>query len=189
MKSISIRVTSIVLAFISAVSSLILMMEKIELWKNPDYIPSCSWNPLFSCQGPMNSWQSSALFIPNPIIGIIGYTILIMVLVLSLQAKLPKWVWGGYLFGVTSSLGYLTWLQFQTIYDIKALCIYCMVVWACAIPLFWLAVKGFIDTHYSKTRWSIISRLTPALITAHYLTLATLIYLQFMDFFHFLLGI
>lgn len=189
MNSLKLKIVSLVLTVIAAVSSFILMMEEIELWQNPDYIPSCSWNILFSCQGPMESWQATALIVPNPLLGIIGYTILAMVLIISLQTKLPNWVWVGYFIGVSSSLVYLTWLQQATIYEIGALCIYCMIVWACAIPLFWLSVKGFIDTHWAETKLNIISKLTPTVITVHYMVLLLLIYIQFQDFWLFLFGV
>lgn len=190
MESVKLRVTSLILAIIAAISSLILMMEKIELWKNPDYVPSCTWNILFSCQGPMESWQASTFVIPNPILGMVGYTIMIMVLVLSFTTELPKWVWGAYLAGAGVSLAYLTWLQYATVFDIKALCIYCMVVWACAIPIFWLGTKGYIDAYsYNGKVTSFISRLTPALIITHFGIIILVIYLQFQDFWLFLIGV
>ena len=33
--------------------------------------------------------------------------------------------------------GFVTWLQYETIFRIHALCPYCMVVWTVTIPMFW----------------------------------------------------
>ena len=189
MKSKKFIFSSIGLAIIAFIAATVLMMEKIELWKNPNYIPSCSWNPLFSCQGPMNSWQSAALVIPNPMIGMVGFGIVIAILILSLTTTFPKWVWSAYTIGVASAFGYIVWLMTQSLYDIKALCIYCMIVWATLIALVWLTLSNYIQSYYAKTWLRIIPRLTPALIIATYGTFILLIYVQFHDFFNLILGL
>ncbi|MEH3068908.1 MAG: hypothetical protein PGN15_13025 [Aeromicrobium erythreum] len=38
--------------------------------------------------------------------------------------------------GVLFGIGFVTWLQYQSIYDIGKLCPWCMVVWTFMIPLF-----------------------------------------------------
>jgi len=39
--------------------------------------------------------------------------------------------------GVTFGVLFVHWLMFQSLYEIGALCPYCMVVWAVMIPIFW----------------------------------------------------
>lgn len=144
-------------SLLGVIASTILLMEKIELWKNPDYIPSCSWNPLFSCQGPMMSWQSSALFgLPNPLIGAVGFAVAGVVALLLALSSSPAWLRKVWWVGNTAALGYVFWLMSQSLWDIQALCIYCMVVWAVTIALFWVSTAVVADgdgSAGSSGRW------------------------------------
>jgi len=184
MKSKTFIFSSIILAIISLVSATILTLEKIQLWKDPSYVPSCSWNPLFSCQGPMNSWQSSLFVIPNPLIGMMGFAMVITILIISLSVTFPKKIWGLYLIGIALAFIFIIWLMFQTLYVIGALCIYCMVVWAALIPLFWVTAAAFVKEYYSKSKLMIISNMLPSFIIITYGIFIALIYTQFHTFFN-----
>ena len=186
LQSKSYLVTVLILAAIGLASAFQLMMEKIELWKNPAYIPSCSFNPLFSCQGPMQSWQSSVFFgIPNPLIGIVAFTILILVAITAFTIKLPKWYWTLWLGGITLAYGFIWWLISQSLYDIGALCIYCMIVWTVVTPLFWVTLTTYLKTFYSEKKWvGYFYGARWAIVIANYGAIALMIYLQFADFFN-----
>lgn len=176
------------LALISLAAAVQLLLEKIELWKNPDYVPSCSWNPLFSCQGPMESWQASVFIIPNPVIGIVGFSFVILLAFTAFFVQFPKWYWGLFAGGVTFAYGLVSWLITQSLYDIQALCIYCMIVWACVIPMFWLTWAEFFKTFYEEKKQAIyFDKLKWAIIIANYFIVMLMIYLQFTDFFVFLI--
>ncbi len=59
------------------------------------------------------------------------------------RVKLPTFVWGGLQAGVIFGIGFVTWLQYQSIYDIHGLCPYCMVVWSITIPIFiWVTARN-----------------------------------------------
>ena len=189
MKSKPYLITSIVFGVISLISAIILTLEEIALWKNPNYVPSCSWNPLFSCQGPMQSWQAHVFVMPNPIIGIVGFSFLIFMGIMGLLMKMPKWFWTLHAIGITLATIFIGWLISQTIYDIKALCIYCMIVWSCMIPLFWMTVSRYFLDYYPNSKLVAIERIKIPLIVASYCAVAVMIYAQFHDFFDFLLGI
>ena len=47
-------------------------VEKIEILINPDYVPSCSLNPVLSCGSVMITPQASAFGFPNSLIGYRG---------------------------------------------------------------------------------------------------------------------
>jgi len=189
MKSKTFTFSSIGLALIALISATTLTLEEIKLWKNPHYVLSCSWNPLFSCQGPMQSAQAHTFIIPNPILGMIGFTLTIAILILSRMTELPRKVWIGYLIGVTFAMSYCMWLMTQTLYEIHALCIYCIIVWACVIPLFWIGIGKFIETYYPDSKVMIIANFRPAIIITHYGIVALMVYLQFHTFFNQLLGL
>jgi hypothetical protein len=51
-------------------------------------------------------------------------------------ATFKRWFWLGLQTGVTFGALFVTWLQYQSIYQIGALCPFCMVVWSVMIPIF-----------------------------------------------------
>ena len=52
-------------------------------------------------------------------------------------AKFAAWFWRVFFAGHVLALVFVTWLFFVAVFDIGALCPYCMVAWAATIPLFW----------------------------------------------------
>ena len=117
-------------------ASFALTVEKIELLINPKYVPSCNFNPVLSCGSIMVTRQASAFGFPNPLIGIMSFTLVVVtgVLVWS-KVRIPQWYWVGLLIGTTLGAVFVHWLIFQSLYRIGALCPYCMVVWAMTITL------------------------------------------------------
>lgn len=178
------------LSLISFIASIILTFEKIEVWKDPNYVTACSWNPVFSCQGPITSWQSSVFVLPNPIIGILGFGLLLALTGMTLFIDLPKWWYKFWVAGTTVSVVFIGWLISQSLYDINALCIYCMCVWACVIAIAWLSWKEYANRFHEGTTFSyMMNNLVIPGILVCYLTIATMIYFQFQDFFNMMLGI
>lgn len=94
----------------------------------------------------MTSRQAGAFGIPNEIIGLPGYAILATVgAALLAGATFKRWFWRLINAGLLFAVGFLTWLQFQTLYRIGALCLFCMVLWAVTIPMFWYTSLYNID--------------------------------------------
>lgn len=122
---------------IGLLSAVILTIEKVHLLKNPSAALSCDLNPIIACGSVINTPQASAFGFPNPLIGIAGFAIVVTVgMALLAGAAFKRWFWlglqGGTLFGAL----FVTWLQYQSIYNIGALCPYCMVVWVVTIAIF-----------------------------------------------------
>lgn len=171
-------IISMVLVAISFVSATILTIEKLEVLADPTHIPSCSINPLLSCSPVMASWQAALFGIPNPIVGMIGFAVAFTLLLVSLYVTLPKWMNIAYFVGVALATVFIGWLISQSLFSIGALCIYCMIVWACIIPLFWITfAQTFRDT---KLRW-LKDWLIPVII-ASYVTVLLLIFVAFQDY-------
>jgi uncharacterized membrane protein len=123
---------------IGLIASLMLTIEIFDRLKNPHFIPVCNLNPILSCTSVADSQQSHAFGFPNYFIGIAGYAAVATIgCVLLAGAKLSRWFWRLTETGLLFATAFLTWLQFQTLYRIGALCIFCMIVWACTIPIFW----------------------------------------------------
>lgn len=118
------------------VASMTLTVEKIDLLLNPAYVPTCNINPILSCGSVMVTPQASVLGFPNPLLGLVGFTVVVVTGVLAVaKVALPQWYWIGLTVGVLAGSAFVHWLIFQSLYRIGALCPYCMVVWVVTISL------------------------------------------------------
>jgi uncharacterized membrane protein len=116
----------------------ILTVEKIQLLKHPNTALACDINPIVACGAVINTPQASAFGFPNPIIGLVGFGIVAAIGAgLLAGASFKRWYWIGLQGGVTFAIAFITWLQFQSIFRIHALCPFCIVVWSITIPIFW----------------------------------------------------
>ena len=148
-------------------AALTLTIEKIEILINPDYVPSCSINPVLSCGSVMITPQASAFGFPNPLIGIVSFSVVLVTGVLALaKVALPRWYWAGLAAGTLMGAAFVHWLIFQSLYRIGALCPYCMVVWAVTIPLLVVAASIALQPQHSSSalvralytwRWSVVA--------------------------------
>jgi uncharacterized membrane protein len=121
---------------IGLVASMALTVEKFRILADPHYVPPCNINPIVSCGSVMTTPQASLLGFPNPLLGIIGFTVVVVTGVLAVaKVPLPQWYWIGLTVGTLIGATLVHWLIFQSLYRIGALCPYCMVVWAVSIPL------------------------------------------------------
>lgn len=115
-----------------------LTLDKLALLEDPDYRPSCTLDATVSCTSVMQSDQAAAFGFPNPLIGLVAFPVVVTVGVAVLaRARLPRWFWLGMQAGTLFGVGFVHWLITQSLYDIGALCPYCLVVWAVTIPVFW----------------------------------------------------
>jgi uncharacterized membrane protein len=128
---------------VGLLASMTLTVEKIDILLNPSYVPSCNLNPIISCGSVMVTPQASVLGFPNTLLGIVAFTVVLVVGVLAVaKVSLPQWFWIGLTAGIFVGAVFVHWLIFQSLYRIGALCPYCMVVWATTITL--LVVVGSI---------------------------------------------
>ncbi|PJE95032.1 hypothetical protein CUT44_25610 [Streptomyces carminius] len=99
---------------------------------------ACNLNPVVSCADVMESAQAEVFGFPNPMLGMAAYAIVIGVgMSLLAGARFPRWYWltmnAGMLFGV----GFCTWLMYQSLYEIGALCLWCNLAWVATLLMFW----------------------------------------------------
>ena len=152
---------------IGLAAAVTLTVEKIEILINPDYVPSCSINPVLSCGSVMITPQASAFGFPNPLIGIVSFTVVLVTGVLALaKVNMPRWYWAGLAAGTLLGTAFVHWLIFQSLYRIGALCPYCMVVWAVTVPLLVVAASLAVQPQNSDNavlrtlytwRWSLVT--------------------------------
>ena len=129
----------LVTGVIGWVASAILVLERLQLYKDPGHVTSCDINPWVSCGQVMGTWQSELFGFPNPLIGIVAFAVVITTAMTILAgARLGRWYWAGLQVGVTLGAVFVIWLWSQALFAIYILCLYCMIVWAAMIPLFLL---------------------------------------------------
>jgi len=122
---------------IALIASIMLATEVFQHLKKPVYVPVCNLNPIFSCTSVADSAQAHAFGFPNYFIGIAGYAVVATVGAAMLAgAQFKRWFWQLFNVGMLFAVGFLTWLQFQTLYRIGALCLFCMITWLVTIPAF-----------------------------------------------------
>lgn len=116
-----------------------LTLEKFKSYVSPEEGASCDFSVIVQCSANLASDQGAVFGFPNPVLGLIMWPFVLASAVLVLFAvKLPKFWWYGFFAGVTFALGFVTWLQYQSIMVLGTLCPWCMVTWIAVIPT-WLA--------------------------------------------------
>ncbi len=125
-------------ALIGLAASAVLTFDKLRILEDPSYVPSCNINPVISCGSVMRTEQAEVFGFPNPLLGLAAFGALAAVGAgLLAGAAYRRWFWLGLQAGTLFGLGFVHWLIGQALYDIGALCPYCMAVWATVVALFW----------------------------------------------------
>ncbi|HWZ66116.1 MAG TPA: vitamin K epoxide reductase family protein [Patescibacteria group bacterium] len=118
--------------------SLILVYDQVKIWQNPSYQPTCSLNPVVSCGSVISSNTGHIFGMPAPFLGLLTFPILITLgLMLVRGVRFKKQVWllieagsaGGFLFA--------TWLFFISVYQVNALCPFCIVTDVVVFTALW----------------------------------------------------
>lgn len=125
---------------VGLVGSAALAIERYLTLVNPDHRPSCSINGLLTCSPAMASPAGSLLGFPNPYLGLGAFSVVMTVGVVLLVAPgvaLPRWFWRAFLAVATAGTGLVVFLVWTSVVELRALCPYCMVVWAATLPVWW----------------------------------------------------
>lgn len=192
MKSTQYRSTPWVILFsgiIGLLAAFTLTQDKIAILSDPNYVPSCNINPVLSCGSVIVTEQASVFGFPNPIIGLISFSVVITLAVLLIsRVVLPGWVWLGLNLGALLGMVFAGWLIFQSLYVIGALCPWCMVAWTGTILIFWLTTAenakagrftrsgnpGVVSDVFASLRW--------VLTGSTFVVIIGLIFINWMDF-------
>lgn len=130
--------TLLATGLVGLVAAFVLAVERFRLLENPFYVPSCSLGEVLSCTSVMQSDQATAFGVPNPFLGLVGFSVVAATgLAVLAGGRLAEWYWLGLGAGLTAAVAFVHWLIWQTLYRIGALCPYCMVVWVAVIVAFW----------------------------------------------------
>jgi uncharacterized membrane protein len=176
----------VVSGLIGLVAAIELIIQKISVLSDPGFVPNCDINPVLSCGSVINTEQASLFGFPNPVLGVIGFTIVIMFgALLFAGLDLPRSMWLGLNIGALAGMIFVIWLVSQSLYVIGALCPWCMVVWAVTIPIFWQVTTDNLASgrmSLGKSLAEIIVALKWILVGASYLIIMALIFVRWQDF-------
>lgn len=129
----------VLVGLVGLTAAFALTIEKIHKLTNPDEAASCDYSVIVQCGKNLASWQGSLLGFPNPLIGLMAWSVVITIGVSILAgARYPNWFWRGLNIGALGALGFVIWLFSQSVFVLGTLCPWCMVTWISAIPLFWV---------------------------------------------------
>ncbi|MEV6399608.1 vitamin K epoxide reductase family protein, partial [Streptomyces sp. NPDC051907] len=115
----------------------VITLDKFKLLEDPNFTPGCSLNPVVSCGSIMKSEQAAVFGFPNPMLGLAAYAAVVAVGAgLLAGARYRRWFWLGLNAGTAFGVGFCTWLQYQSLYSINALCLWCSLAWVATIVMF-----------------------------------------------------
>lgn len=141
----------IVCGSVGVYCSFILSQDKVRLLEHPGTHLSCSIDPILSCGSVISSVQGHAFGFPNPFLGLAGFAAVVTVGVTLLAgATFKRWFWLLMEAGLVFALGFIHWLFYQSVYEIGALCLYCMAVWTITITSFWYVTLYNIDQKHIR---------------------------------------
>lgn len=126
----------LLLGAIGLYAAFALTVDKIKILQDPDFVPGCDLNPVLSCGSVMRTEQAEVFGFPNPLLGLVGFGIVVAVGALLATGSRPATgVLVGLAVGSLAGATFVHWLAFQSLYRIGALCPWCLVVWSVTIPI------------------------------------------------------
>jgi uncharacterized membrane protein len=163
-----------VLGLAGLVASFALSVERVRQVANPNYVPSCSINSLLTCSPAMGSSQGALFGFPNAFIGLVAFPVVVVFgLALLARVELPRWMWTGMVVGASLGAVLVHFLIGTSLFALRALCPWCLLVWVSTIPIWWYAVVHVVSTRRAAS-WLVRNRLV-VLITWFALLLALIL--------------
>lgn len=141
----------VVAGVIGIVCSLFLTYDQIQIWKNPNYIPACSLNPIVSCGSVIDSKQGEIFNIPAPFFGLLAFPALATVgATMIAGAKFKRWFWQLTELAGIGGIAFALWLFWLSLYRVHALCPFCLTVDATVYIMVWyLTLYNISEGHIS----------------------------------------
>jgi len=128
------------------IASFILTIDKFKVLKDAGFTPSCNINASINCKSVMLSDQAEVFGFPNSLIGIATFAMMVLVSVaLFMGIRFPKLFWQLLLTGTLLAVVFCHWLAFQTIFEIGALCPYCMVAWVATLLVLSVSLRELLS--------------------------------------------
>lgn len=182
--------TMLIFGVFGLISALVLTVEKFRLLEEPDAVLSCSFNIVLNCSTVMQTWQASVFGFPNSLIGLMAFTIVIVIAVLGLgKVAFPRWFMIASQIGIFLGALFAYWLFFSSVYVIQVLCPWCLVV-TFSMTMLLAAITYYnlrentlqLSKTASRKVMSFLDKGYGTLVTASWLVILTaLVFLKFGD--------
>lgn len=144
---------------------------------------------MLSCGSVIITPQAEAFGFPNPILGLIGFTVALTIgVIVAAGVSLPRWIWLALNGGALLGFAFVQWLIWQSLYSIGALCPWCMVVWTVTAPIVvWVTAANLAAGRMpAPETWQptlkALASLRSYVLAGWYLVVLGLIFLRWQDF-------
>ncbi|MFD1826490.1 MULTISPECIES: vitamin K epoxide reductase family protein [Mumia] len=125
----AIWVVMLLSSIVSLVASFVLAVEAITLAENPSAELGCDINAVLSCGTVASSWQASVFGFPNAFLGLIAEPVVITIAVAALSGvRFKRWFMLAAQLFYTLGLALAYWLFYQAMFNIGALCPWCLLI-------------------------------------------------------------
>lgn len=116
-------------ALLSLTASFVLSVDALKLAGDPAASLSCNINAVLSCGAVGASWQAHLFGFPNAFLGLIAEPVVITIAVASLGGvRFPRWFMFAAQVVYTLGVIFAYWLFYQSMFNIGALCPWCLLV-------------------------------------------------------------
>ncbi len=113
----------------SLVASFVLSIDALRIAEDPSVDLGCDINSVISCGTVAGAWQASLLGFPNAFLGLVTEPVVITLAVAALSGvRFPRWIMLAAQVVYTVGLLFAYWLFHQAMFDIGALCPWCLLV-------------------------------------------------------------
>jgi uncharacterized membrane protein len=113
----------------SLVASFVLSIDALRIAEDPTVDLGCNINSVISCGTVAGAWQASLLGFPNAFLGLVTEPVVITLAVAGLAGvRFPRWIMLAAQVVYTIGLVFAYWLFHQAMFDIGALCPWCLLV-------------------------------------------------------------
>jgi uncharacterized membrane protein len=120
-----------------------LSVDKVTAILSPATKLNCSFSILVECGTNLKSWQGSLFGFPNPLIGLGGFAVVLVIGIATLVGvRYQRWWWIAFNVGVIGAFAFISFLIYSSVYVIGTLCVWCALVWIVTIPTFWMTTLG-----------------------------------------------
>ena len=122
---------------LSLIASLVLSYDAIKLAETPDGKLACDINAVVSCGKVAKSWQSELLGFPNSFLGLMLEPVIMTVAIAGLAlVAFPRLFMRVAHIGYGLGLVFAFWLLSQSLFEINALCPWCLLVTISTVTVF-----------------------------------------------------
>ncbi len=126
---LTVWVTMLIASVASLVASFVLSVDALKLAADPHADLGCNVNAVISCGTVAASWQSSLLGFPNAFLGMVTEPVVITLAMAGLAGvRFPRWFMLSAQVVYTVGLVLAYWLFQQAMFEIGALCPWCLLI-------------------------------------------------------------